>query len=115
VTKTRTVPIRFFVITFAWAWIPWLACALWSLRSTKGKGAVRTYLKSFMTPSFGWKTWVAIFITLGSSTAVAWILPRLFGEAGVSTLLPSVFIFPLYGLTGSRAWPSPRRTMATPC
>ena len=72
--------------------------ALCSLRTTKGKGAVRTYLKSFLTLSFGWKTWIAIFITLGSSTAIAWILPRFFGEAGVPTLLPSVFLFPLYWL-----------------
>jgi membrane protease YdiL (CAAX protease family) len=123
-TEPGRIPIRFFVITFAWSWIPWLACvlcgpetlekirtpaiafgafgpaigALCSVRTTGGTGAVRTFLKSFMTLSFGWNTWIAIFITLGASTAVAWILPRFFGEAGVSTLLPSVFIFPLYWL-----------------
>ena len=129
--KTERIPIRFFIITFAWSWILWLSrvlCglgiiplsqetlaristpaiaigafgpgvgALCSLRTTKGKGAIRTYLKSFVTLTFGWKTWIAVFITLGSSTAIAWILPRFFGEAGVSTLLPGVFLFPLYWL-----------------
>jgi len=72
--------------------------ALYSLRTTKGKGAIRTYLKSFMNLKFGWKVWIAIFIALGASTAVAWIIPGFFGEARLSTLLPSYFIFPLYWL-----------------
>jgi len=72
--------------------------ALCSLRTTKGKGAIRTYLKSFLSLKFGWKAWIAIFIALGASTAVAWIIPEFFGEARLSTLLPSYFIFPLYWL-----------------
>ena len=130
-SKTGGIPIRFFIITFAWSWTLWLSCvlcglgiiplsqetlaristpaiaigafgpavgALCSLRTTKGKGAIRTFLKSFVTLAFGCKTWIAIFVMLGLSTAIAWILPRFFGEAGVSTLLPSVFLFPLYWL-----------------
>lgn len=78
---TERIPIRFFIITFAWSWILWLPLvlcgfgiiplskdifaaitvpviglgafgpavgALCSLRTTKGKGAIRTYLKSFL-------------------------------------------------------------------
>jgi len=72
--------------------------ALCSLRTTKGKGAIRTYLKSFLNLKFGWKVWIVIFIALGLSTAVAWIIPGFFGEARLSMLLPSILIFPLYWL-----------------
>jgi membrane protease YdiL (CAAX protease family) len=129
VLRTERIPIRFFIITFAWSWILWfplVLCgygiiplskdvfamitvlavglgafgpavgALCSLRATKGKGAIRTYLKSFLNLKFGWKVWIAIFVALGASTAVAWIIPGIYGEARLSTLLPSVYIFPLY-------------------
>jgi membrane protease YdiL (CAAX protease family) len=129
--ETERIPIRFFIITFAWSWILWLPLVLWgfgiiplskdifsiitvlavglgafgpavgalcSLGTTKDKGAIRTYLKSFLSLKFGWKTWITIFIVFGLSTAVAWIIPECFGEARLSTLLPSYFIFPLYWL-----------------
>jgi uncharacterized protein len=129
--ESENIPIRFFIITFAWSWILWLPLvlcgfgiiplskemlsalsipaigigafgpavgALCSLRTTKGKDAIRTYLKSFLSLRFGWKAWIAIFFVLGASTAVAWIIPESFGEARLSTLLPSYFIFPLYWL-----------------
>jgi membrane protease YdiL (CAAX protease family) len=129
--ESGKIPIRFFIITFAWSWILWLPLvlcgfgiiplskemlsvlsipaigigafgpavgALCSLRTTKGKGAIRTYLKSFLSLKFGWKVWSAIFIALGASTTVAWIIPEFFGEARLSTLLPNYFIFPLYWL-----------------
>jgi membrane protease YdiL (CAAX protease family) len=53
---------------------------------------------SFLSLKFGWKTWITILIVFGLSTAVAWIIPECFGEARLSTLLPSYFIFPLYWL-----------------
>jgi membrane protease YdiL (CAAX protease family) len=129
--ESERIPIRFFLITFSWAWILWLPLVLCgfgiiplskdmlsvlsipaiglgafgpavgafcSLRTTKGKGAIRTYLKSFLSLKFGWKAWIAIFIVFGLSTAAAWIIPECFSEPRVSMLLPSILIFPLYWL-----------------
>jgi len=70
--------------------------AFYSLRTIEGKGAVKQYLKSFLSLKFGWKVWAAIFLILGLSSFIAWILPEFWGESRLPMLLPNVYIFPLY-------------------
>ena len=70
--------------------------ALISLRSIKGKGAIKEFLKRFLSLNFGWKVWISIFLILGIPTIIAWIIPELFGENRLPTYLPNGFIFPLY-------------------
>jgi membrane protease YdiL (CAAX protease family) len=67
-----------------------------SLRTLKGKGAISTFLKSFLSINFGWKVWVTIFSLLSFSTAIAWFIPELFGESRLPMLLPNIYIFPIY-------------------
>jgi len=67
-----------------------------SLRTINGKGAVKKYLKSFLSINFGWKLWASIFFISGISTFLAWIIPEFFGEDRVTPLLQNVYIFPLY-------------------
>ncbi|MBN1602003.1 MAG: hypothetical protein JW915_10360 [Chitinispirillaceae bacterium] len=52
-----------------------------SLRILKGKGAIGSYIKSFFSLKFGLKVWIWIFLALGLSTFVSWVLPELFGES----------------------------------
>ncbi|QQO08767.1 CPBP family intramembrane glutamic endopeptidase [Breznakiella homolactica] len=69
-----------------------------SIRTIQGKGAFRAFLKPFFSLRFGWKTWAALFLVLGLSTAAAWIIPEFFGEHRAPMLLPGIFIFPVYWL-----------------
>ena len=70
--------------------------ALVSLRSLEGKGAVRTYLKSFLSVNFGWKVWLMIFLFSGLPAFLAWIIPEFFGENRLPALLPNVYLFPVF-------------------
>jgi membrane protease YdiL (CAAX protease family) len=70
--------------------------AIFSLRSLNGKGAVKNYFESFFSLRFGWKVWIAIFLVLGLSSFIAWILPELWGETRLPMLLPNIFVFPVY-------------------
>jgi membrane protease YdiL (CAAX protease family) len=72
------------------------AGAFFSLLTTEGKGAIKPFIKLFLSLKFGWKAWLSIFLILGLSTMIAWITPELFGEDRIPTYLPSVFIFPVY-------------------
>lgn len=117
------VPLRFFAVTFAWSWLIWLflilsgaakpsitipasmlaafgpaAGAYVSLRTLNGKGAVKTYQKSFLSLAFGWKVWAVIFLLLCSITAAAWYIPELFGQPRLPMLLPGIYVFPVYWL-----------------
>jgi len=67
-----------------------------SLRTINGKGAVKKYLKSFLSLNFGWKIWLSIFLISGISTFLPWIIPEYFGEDRIPTMLQNVYIFPLY-------------------
>ena len=67
-----------------------------SLRSIKGKGAIKDFIKSFLSLKFGWKVWISIFLFFGLTTLIAWIIPELFGEDRLSSYLPSIYIFPIY-------------------
>jgi hypothetical protein len=44
------------------------AGAFASLRSLNGKGAIRNYVKPFLSLKFGWKTWTLLFAVLGLSS-----------------------------------------------
>jgi hypothetical protein len=70
--------------------------AFFSLRTLKGKGAIGTFLKSFLSLKFGWKVWVTIFSIFGLSSAIAWFIPELYGESRLPMLLPNIYIFPIY-------------------
>ena len=67
-----------------------------SLRTINGKGSIKKHLKLFLSLNFGWKVWLAIFLALGFSSFIAWIIPELFGEDRLPSHMPSIYIFPLY-------------------
>jgi membrane protease YdiL (CAAX protease family) len=67
-----------------------------SLRTINGKGSIKPFIKSFLSLKFGWKVWLSIFLVLGLSTFIAWIIPEFFGHERILTYLPSVYIFPVY-------------------
>jgi membrane protease YdiL (CAAX protease family) len=69
-----------------------------SLYTIDGKGAIKRYLKSFLSLNFGWKAWLVIFLVTGLSPFIAWIVPELFGVTRFSPNLPSIYILPLYML-----------------
>ena len=70
--------------------------AIISIYTIEGKDSLKKFVKSFLSLKFGWKTWIAIFMVLGGSTFIAWIVPEFFGESRIQTYLPSVYIFPIY-------------------
>jgi len=70
--------------------------AIISIRTIEGKDAIKKFFKSFLSIKFGWKVWLSIFLVLGLSSIIAWILPEFFGEDRISTYLPSIYIFPIY-------------------
>ena len=69
-----------------------------SLRTLYGKGAIRKYLKTFLDLRFGWKVWFAIFAFMGLSSAVAWLIPELWGESRLPIYYPVFSCFPVYWL-----------------
>jgi membrane protease YdiL (CAAX protease family) len=68
-----------------------------SLRSLNGKGAIRKYVKSFLSLKFGWKAWILMFAVLGLSSCAAWLIPELFGANRYPPYMP-VYMFPPYVL-----------------
>lgn len=75
-----------------------LAGAFISLRSMEGKGAVKKYLKSFLSFNFGWKVWVSIFLVIGGFSFLAWIIPEFFGASRPPQYLTNFYVFPLFFL-----------------
>jgi membrane protease YdiL (CAAX protease family) len=69
------------------------AGACYSLRTLRGNGAVREYLRGLRDLRFGWKAWLAPPLVLGGTTWLAWILPELWGAPRLRMLLPSVWVF----------------------
>lgn len=67
-----------------------------SVHTIGGKGSIKHFIKQFLSLKFGWKVWLAMFLVLGLSTFIAWIVPEYFGEERISTFLPSIYIFPVY-------------------
>ena len=67
-----------------------------SLRSLEGKGAIKKYCKKFLSIKFGWKVWFSIFLIIGLSYFIAWIIPEFFGKGRLPSFLPNFYIFPLY-------------------
>jgi len=68
--------------------------AIVSLRSLEGKGTLKKHFKSYLSLNFGWRVWLAIFLVLGLSAIIAWILPELFGENRLQPVLPIIFVVP---------------------
>jgi membrane protease YdiL (CAAX protease family) len=67
-----------------------------SLYTLEGKGAIKNYLKLFLSLRFGWKAWLSIILVLGGSSIIAWIIPEFLGEARIEAHLPNIYIFPIY-------------------
>ena len=67
-----------------------------SLRTINGKGSIKPFIKSFISIKFGFKVWMSIFLVLGLSTFLAWIIPEFFGYNRISTYLPTIYVFPAY-------------------
>lgn len=112
------IPIRFFTVTFLWSWILWGGVilipfesviltfsmkilgafgpafgAIYSKYTIEGKHSLKPFFKSFLSLRFGWKVWIAIFLVLGITAFIAWILPEFWGEDRLSMFLPNVLIF----------------------
>jgi membrane protease YdiL (CAAX protease family) len=81
--------------------VPWIALgvfgpaagAFYCLRTLRGKGAVREYLRGLRDLRFGWRAWLAPPLVLGGTTWLAWVLPELWGAPRLKMLLPSVWAF----------------------
>jgi len=69
------------------------AGAFYCLRTSRGKGAVREYLRGLLDLCFGWWGWLAPPLVLGGTTWLAWVLPELWGEPRLKMLLTSVWVF----------------------
>ena len=69
------------------------AGAFYCLRASRGKGAVRQYLRGLLDLRFGWWAWLAPPLVLGGTAWLAWVLPELWGEPRLKMLLPSVWVF----------------------
>lgn len=70
------------------------ACmAIWTLG---GRAALVGFLRRFASLRFGWRVWTAVFVGLGSLSAIAWYLPELFGAARAPMQLPSAYVFPIW-------------------
>ena len=69
------------------------AGAFYCLRASRGKGAVRQYLRGLLDLRFGWYAWLAPPLVLGGTAWLAWVLPELWGEPRLKMLLPSVWVF----------------------
>jgi membrane protease YdiL (CAAX protease family) len=67
--------------------------AFFSLRTIKGKGSIKRFLKSFLSLNFGLRTWLAIFLILGITSFIAWIVPELFGEERLPPFSSNIFLF----------------------
>ena len=67
-----------------------------SLRTIDGKGAVGKFLKSFVSFNFGWKVWLSIFLVLGGTSVIAWLIPELFGGERLPAYPPSAYVLPIY-------------------
>jgi len=67
-----------------------------SLNSIEGKGAVKNYLKKFLSLNFGLRVWLSIFLISGISTFLSWIIPEFFGEAKIPPMLQNIYTFPLF-------------------
>lgn len=84
--------------------VPWIALgvfgpgvgALYSLRTLRGPGAVREYLRGVLDLRFGSRAWVVPPLVLGATTWLAWILPELWGAPRLPMLLPTVWMFAPY-------------------
>ena len=67
--------------------------AIISKYTIEGKGAIKIFFKSFLSLNFGWKVWLSIFLVLGTSSFIAWIIPEFWGEERLQMYLPSVYVF----------------------
>jgi len=81
--------------------VPWIALgvfgpavgAFYCLRTLRGAGAVRQYLRGLLDLRFGWWGWLAPPLVLGGTTWLAWVLPELWGQPRLKMLLPSLWAF----------------------
>ncbi len=74
------------------------AGAWYSIRTLRGKGAFRRFMKSFTDLRFGWKVWSAIILIPGIINLAAWYLPELAGHERLPMLLPGLYAFPVMWL-----------------
>jgi len=82
--------------------------AFLSLRLAGGKGAVKNFLKPFLSLKFGWKAWIMIFLILGLAAFIAWFIPELFGVERIKPYIP-FYIFPVYLIAMMFFWRRPGR------
>jgi len=71
--------------------------AFYSIRTLKGKGEFKNFIKPFLSFRLGWKAWTGIFFVM-VIIIVAWYIPELFGAERLPMLLPNIYIFPIYWL-----------------
>jgi len=67
--------------------------ALIALHREHGKGSTVKYLRSFFDLRLGWKAYLFPFLILGGCTAIAWLVPEIYGKERLPMLLPSIWLF----------------------
>ena len=119
----KSIPIRFFIITFFWTWLFFILMnlvkysenkillqnmfkiiavfgpaigAIISIVTINGKKELKKYLSSYLSLKFGWKSWFFIIFFTGVTVFASWIIPEFFGFARLPTNLLNILIFPLF-------------------
>jgi len=54
--------------------------AAFSLYTINGKEAVTHFFASFLSLNFGWVAWLSIFLVLGGSAFLSWLIPGILGK-----------------------------------
>lgn len=67
--------------------------ALITLHKEHGKVSTVKYFRSFLDLRLGWKAYLFPFLILGGCTAIAWLVPEIYGKERLSMLLPSIWLF----------------------
>jgi len=70
--------------------------AIFSIYTIEGKGTLKIFFRQFLSLKFGWKVWLSIFLVLGITSIIAWIIPEFLGEDRLPMYLPSIYVFPIY-------------------
>jgi len=70
--------------------------AIFSIYTIEGKGTIKIFFKQFLSMKFSWKVWLAIFLVLGITSIITWVIPEFLGEDRLPMYLPSIYVFPIY-------------------
>jgi membrane protease YdiL (CAAX protease family) len=67
--------------------------AIFSVYTINGKDSMILFLKSFFSIDFGWETWLGIFLLIGLSAFISWILTGIIWDKKLPTDMKRLRIF----------------------